>query len=42
MIYALYHNETYSGRPSYMSHERLEVLKNIVLDQPDKTLMEYC
>lgn len=31
-----------TGRPSSIDHEGLEVLKDIVLSQPDKTLAEYC
>lgn len=31
-----------TGRPSYMNPDRLVILKNIVLEQPDKTLIEYC
>lgn len=31
-----------TGRPSYMTYDHFAILKNIVLDQPDKTLIEYC
>lgn len=31
-----------TGRPSPMNEEGLKKLKEIVLSEPDKTLMEYC
>jgi len=31
-----------TGRPSYMDCISFETLKNIIIDQPDKTLIEYC
>lgn len=31
-----------TGCPSYMDCISFETLKNIIIDQPDKTLIEYC